>query len=64
MPKPNLSKVKGEERNDFVSAINGHLIDVESTLEIAINRNALYFTEKRDIRQAIKRLKELITRIR
>ena len=64
MPRPYKKSSKEEERKEFVEVMENHIVGIDNTINTATNKNALYYEERRDIHQAVKRLKEVITRIR
>ena len=64
LPRPYIKEEKADERDTFVKAMSNQAVSIENTLEVACSKSILYYEEKRDIRQAIKRLNEVISRIR
>ena len=64
MPRPDISKTKAEEREEFVKVVENHIIGINNAVDVAVSKQALYYTDIRDINQAVKRLQEVITRMR
>lgn len=64
MPRPYKKGTKAVERIEFFEVMSSHVITVENTIDVAVSKNALYQTEKRDLSFALKRLKEVLSRIR
>ena len=64
LPRPYKKSSKEGERKEFVEVMENHIVGIENSTDMAISKHALYYEERRDIHQAIKRFREVITRIR